>query len=325
MGTRHWLRTEHARVNLDSGSLLIGRNFDCDIVLSSERVSRHHALVRVTDAGVEVVALGAGPTIFGSEAITGARALRAGDRFEVDGHAFSLEVDATPAEANLHWFLEPAPGVLVRVGSERITVGGGDDDVAVAAWPASAVALAALGERLVLEANVADVRVGRALDVGEMIHVASGELIACGAVALRAVALPADPSKPTAVNAADESVSSAVLSFFPRGGRLSLRIGARERKVYLAEKRSELVALLLRPPAPYNAGELIPDAVLLDRLWPGGEAVRTDLNTLLWRVRRDFADAGLDRVNLFERKSGGLRVRLPPGARIEVESSLSGA
>lgn len=324
MGLRHWLRTEHARIPLDGGSLLIGRNFDCDIVLPSERVSRHHALVRVADSGVEVVALGTSPTMFGAKAIAGAQPLRAGDRFEIDGHSFSLEVDTVSSEPSNHWFIEPTPGVLVRVAAERITVGGGGDDVAVSAWPASAIALAALGDRLVLEANVADVRVGRVLDVGEMIHVANGELIACGAVALRAVALPADPSKPTAVTAADESVTSAVLSFFPRGSRLSLRVGTRERKVYLAEKRSELVALLLRPPEPYSAGDFIPDAVLLDRLWPGGEAVRTDLNTLLWRVRRDFADAGLDRVNLFERKSGGLRVRLPPGALAEVQGSFSG-
>ena len=323
MGLRHWLRTDDTRLPLE-GSLLIGRNFDCDLVLSSERVSRHHALVRVTGAGVEVVALGTGPTVFASKAIEGVQALRAGDHFEIDGHTFSLEVDALDVGPGLQWFIEPKPGRLVRVGSERITVGGGDDDVAVSAWPASAVALAALGERLVLEANVAEVRVGRTLDVGEMTHVASGDLIACGTVALRVVALPADPSKPTAVNAADELVSSAVLSFFPRGGRLSLRIGTRERKVYLAEKRSELVALLFRPPAPYAAGEFIPDAVLLDRLWPGGEAARTDLNTLLWRVRRDFADAGLDRVNLFERKGGGLRVRLPPGAHVAVQSSLAG-
>lgn len=322
MGLRHWLRTDDARLPLDGGSLLIGRNFDCDVVLSGERVSRHHALVRVTDAGVEVVALG-GPTMLGAKAVEGAQPLRAGDRFEIDGRSFLLEADALAAEPGLHWFIELTPGVLVRVAAERVTVGGGDDDVAVAAWPPSAIALAALGERLVLEANVADVRVGRALDVGEMVHVASGEVVACGAVALRVVALPADPSKPTAVTGADEQVTSAVLSFFPRGGRLSLRVGARERKVYLAEKRSELVALLFRPPAPYVAGDFVPDAVLLDRLWPGGEAARTDLNTLLWRVRRDFADAGLDRVNLFERKGGSLRVRLPPGSRVEVTGSLS--
>ena len=53
-----------------------------------------------------------------------------------------------------------------------------------------------------------------------------------------------DPGSPTA--STSEQVTSAVLSFFPRGGRLSLQVGARERKVYLAEKRSELVALLLR-------------------------------------------------------------------------------
>lgn len=323
MAPRYWLRTDSTRVPLDGGSLLIGRNFDCDIVLQGERVSRHHALVRVVEAGVEVVSLGSSPTLLDGKPVEGVSTLRAGDRVEVDGHVFSLEPDALATEPSLHWFVEPAPGMLVRVAGERITVGGGDDDVVIAAWPPSAIALAALGERLVLEANAAGVRVGQPLDVGEMIHVASGEQIACGAVALRVVALPADPSKPTAVTGADEAVTAVVLAFFPRGGRLSVHVGARERKVYLAERRSELVALLLSPPMPYLPGDLIPDTVLLDRLWPGGLATRTDLNTLLWRVRRDFAEAGLDRVNLFERKGGALRVRLPPGARVEVSSSLS--
>jgi tartrate/fumarate subfamily iron-sulfur-dependent hydro-lyase alpha chain len=84
--------------------------------------------------------------MLGAKPVEGAQPLRAGDRFEIDGHTFSLEADALAAEPGHHWFIEPTPGVLVRVAAERVTVGGGDDDLAVSAWPASAVALAALGE-----------------------------------------------------------------------------------------------------------------------------------------------------------------------------------
>lgn len=323
MATRYRLQTDHTRVPLDGGSVLLGRNFDCDIVLTDERVSRHHALVRVTDEGVEVVPLSArGITVNGS-AVTNAQRLNVGESFEVEGQRFTLHAEAVSAEADLHWFVEHEPGVLVRVPGERVTLGGAsDDDIVVERWPAHAIALAALGERLVLEVTAPGVRVDRDLEVGEMLNVANGDRIACGPSTLKVVALPSDPSKPTAISASDEVVSSAVLAFYPRGGRLALRVGARERKVYLAGRRSELVALLLRPPAPWAVGDLIPDTVLVERLWPGSYAGRTDINTLLWRVRRDFADAGLDRVTLFERTAGGLRLRLAEGAFVEVRGTL---
>ena len=51
---------------------------------------------------------------------------------------------------------------------------------------------------------------------------------------------------------------------------------------------------------------------------PNTFAGRTDLNTLLWRVRKDFADAGLDRVTFFDRQGGGLRVKIADGGVAEV-------
>ena len=55
---RYLLETPTTRLQLNGGSLLIGRSLDCDVVLADARVSRHHALMRVVEDGVEVIPLG---------------------------------------------------------------------------------------------------------------------------------------------------------------------------------------------------------------------------------------------------------------------------
>ena len=319
MRRHHWIEFAGTRISLDGESAIVGRNVDCDVVLQDDRVSRHHVLFRVVGDGIEVVPLGAREIHVSGAVHDSTQTLRDGDRVEIEGHAFVARTTGPRAEPDLYWYLERDAGVLVRVGDTRVTVGGGTDDrIVILAWPPGAIALATLGARLVLEACVEGVSVGRPVAVGEMLDVAVGERIALGGVAVRAIALPADPSKPTLTPTPDGPVLSAVLTYLPRGGRLALRIGRRERKVYLSGQRCELVASLLQPPAPYCAGDTIPDAVLAERLWPNTFAGRTDINTLLWRVRKDFADAGLDRVTFFDRQGGGLRVKLAEGGVAEV-------
>ncbi len=322
MRERYWIESAGTRIPLDAGSVLLGRSIDCDVVLRDERVSRHHALVRVVEGGVEVVTLGARSVHVNGAPREGAVRMQEGDRLEVAGHAFELRRTGSRAEPDTHWFVERSAGVLVRVSNARLVLGGGaDDDLVVPEWTPGVVALEAVGERLVLEVLADGVSTDRPLVAGEMIDLSGGDRIACGGAWLRILALPGDPSKPTNSPVVDELVTSAVLAFLPRGGRLVLRVGARERKVYLAEKRAELVACLLRPPAPFAVGDLIPDEVLAERLWPKRLAGRTDINTLLWRIRKDFAEAGLDRVVFFDRTGGGLRVKLASNGSADVQSA----
>lgn len=320
MRRQHWIEFAGARVSLDGGCVLVGRNPDCDVVLPDARVGRHHALFRAINGGVEVVPLGGRSMVVNGASQEGTRTLADGDRVEIEGHVLVARVTGTRPDAELQWYLERDGGVLVRLSGERASVGGGSDDqVVILAWPPGALALTIMGARLVLEACVEGVTLTRALSEGEMLNVASGQRITLGGDSVRVLALPADPSKPTASPSPDEPVLSAVLTYLPRGGRLALRIGNRERKVFLSEKRCDLVACLLQPPPPYVAGEFIPDAVLAARLWPGAFAGRTDINTLLWRARKDFADAGLDCVTFFERKGGGLRAKIVEGGRADVQ------
>ena len=74
------------RVPMQGGSVLVGRSLDCDVVLTSDAVSRHHALFRVVEDGVEVIPLGPrGVTVNGAHC-TEPSALRSGDAVEVVWH-----------------------------------------------------------------------------------------------------------------------------------------------------------------------------------------------------------------------------------------------
>lgn len=117
------------------------------------------------------------------------------------------------------------------------------------------------------------------------------------------------------------SLRAVRLEFLPRGGRLRFEWrSGEERDVYLADRRCDLVAALLQPPAPYAPGDFLGDELLLGRIWQGGLAGRTNLNVLVHRVRKDLARAGLAE-HLIERSEGGGATRfvLAPDTRVDVE------
>jgi hypothetical protein len=45
---------------------------------------------------------------------------------------------------------------------------------------------------------------------------------------------------------------------------------------------------------------------------------RTDLNTLVFRLRKDLLKAGIDGTRVIEREAGGVCVRLDPETLVEV-------
>ena len=320
MKARCWLETGETGVSLADGSVLVGRNPDCDVVLTSDAVSRHHALFRVVEDGVEVIPLGRrGLTVNGVARHEGV-ALHDGDEVEVAGHRFVLRSeDLAEAEGDVHWFAEREPGVLLRLGREPVSVGGGvEDQLVIDGWDPGVVVLRPVGGRLVLEAMTPGISVGQPLDVGDLAPLRSGDRVEHHGRWFRVVALPADPSKPTGQPALDAPASGVALTLLPRGGRLTVTTGARVRSAYLAEKRCELAALLLRPPEPYVVGEMIPDAVLVDRLWPGTSSGRLEINTLVCRLRKDLERAGIDGVVLIERRGGAVCLNLSPDDRATV-------
>lgn len=315
---RYALETPGARLTLHGG-LLLGRSLDCDVVIPDEQVSRHHAIVRATDGGVEVVPL-SGPVALNGAPVGAATALSVGDELDLHGRRFVLRHAAeAPPEQETLWFVERDRGLLVSIGDERFTVGGGDDDrLVIAGWERCAIALERVGEHVVAEVFVDGVTLDRARQPGDIVTVASGSSVVHRGASFRVLALPADPSKPTRRPAFDEAITEASLTFLPRGGRLAVTAGARTLRLYLAEKRCDFIACLLQPPKPYEVGAPVPDEVIAARLWPGGRGGRTDINTLIWRLRKDIAAAGFDGLSLLDRAAGGVSLRLAPGARVSV-------
>jgi hypothetical protein len=127
----------------------------------------------------------------------------------------------------------------------------------------------------------------------------------------------------TAVGGSGELPTRVQIEILPRGGRVVFTIAGRENPVYLSDRRFDLMVALLRPPADYKAGDLIPDDTVRSIVWPRKPAVsRPEINMLISRCRRDLVDAGIAGPRLLERAQGGgaTRVLLAPGADIEVLS-----
>jgi DNA-binding winged helix-turn-helix (wHTH) protein len=119
------------------------------------------------------------------------------------------------------------------------------------------------------------------------------------------------------------SLATAVVLYpLPRGGRVVFTFHEGDRAAFLPGRRFQLVWALLAPPPPHAAGELVPNADLIEQVWDDNPALgcRKDLNVLLTRCRRDLVAAGIAPGALIERAPGGgaTRVRLAPGARVTV-------
>jgi len=83
---------EPRRVSIDKPEILIGKNADCDVVLSGGKVSRRHARVAVHDGGLMIEDLkSTNGTLVNGETVSGSRPL--GERDEVRIADFVLRVE----------------------------------------------------------------------------------------------------------------------------------------------------------------------------------------------------------------------------------------
>ena len=87
------------RVKLRERAILIGRGMDCDIQLSGDRVSRHHARIAPVEAGAyDIEDLSANGTRLNSEMLTGSARLGPGDRVYVERYVIIFQPDEVPPE-----------------------------------------------------------------------------------------------------------------------------------------------------------------------------------------------------------------------------------
>lgn len=122
--------------------------------------------------------------------------------------------------------------------------------------------------------------------------------------------------------------TAVVLHPLPRGGHVVFTFRDGVRSVFLPGRRFQLIRSLLVPPAPHVAGELVPNADLIEQVWNDDPALgsRRDLNVLIGRCRQDLTAAGIAAAGLLERSPGGgaTRVRLAPGALITIATDRHG-
>jgi hypothetical protein len=315
---QHWLEGDLGRLLVRHAGLLVGRSAECDVVLADARVSRHHLLLRPTDDGVEVTVLGRAPVQVNGAAVAASATLRDGDAIALLGKTFRVVSTAAPPARveSFVWGVEVREGAYYRVLESPFTLGGGPrDHLQMAQWPPALLTLTTVQRALVLEASQPGVTLdGAALQESQVAAVLPGAVARYLDQSIRFVAAPAASELET-VPSEDESLPRlARLEFLTRGGRLTLGFGAWERTLWLADRRCDLVATLLFPPAPFTAGDAIPDEVLLPRVWPDGHAGRVELNTLVFRARKDLVRADIDGATLVDRGDGATRFRLRDGA-----------
>jgi len=321
--TLYWLESGDGRVLVRHGGLLLGRSADCDIVLADARVSRHQLLLRTADRGVELIPLGRAAVTVDGEAVTTTAALREGSTIALCGRQFRLVATVAPPtpDRELVWAIETRGGSLHRIARSPFTVGGGaDDDLHFPSWPAATMVFTVVQRALVLEVTQPGVSGNESLVEGEVATVRPGARLRFHDQEIRLVPVPTNHEAFTAPEEGEELPRRVLLEFLPRGGRLTVAYGSWERSTWLADRRCDLVATLLSPPSPYAAGEAVPDDVLIPRVWPGGQQGRVELNTLVFRTRKDLVKADLDGGTLLHRAEGIVRFSLAPGASVTVRS-----
>jgi hypothetical protein len=319
---RYWLDAPHGRVAIGAWPLLIGRNHDCNIVLEQPEISRHHLLVRLGGNGAEMLPLGRGPVRLNGTRCSSLSTLAAGDRIEVGEWCFVVgegEAEYSARSSEVAWCLERQSGLLHLVVASPFRVGGGAvDDLIIDGWEPTVFSLTLGRGAPSLTALRRGVACGHDLEEGERVVVAEDAVITYQSQSFHLRAKAARAEAETFTAARPRHAVVVMLEFLPRGGRLTLEIGGRLHVALLADRRCDLVASLLQPPSPFVAGDVVPEETVCEHVWPGERNGRTELNSLLYRLRHGLADEGIDPTLLFERVGGGLRFCLAAGARVIV-------
>lgn len=303
-----------------SGGLLIGRSAGAGLVLDHRAASKVHAAIVLGPAGAELLALGRNPTLVNGERVDGSRPLATGDRVQVPGATFTVRLagGARPAPC---WMIQDGESRLVRIAASPFTLGGGPGDgLQVRGWPAAAVRLWTAQGALLVSPRVTGTLDGRPLAPGDLVAARPGAALAVQQRALTLVLADAGDGS-TFLGGEDQAPREIRFSFLPNGGRLELCWDEGPVALTLSEQRARLMGALLRPRPPYQAGEFVPDEVLLSAIWPGQERNHLHLNQLVHRLRTELARAGVDPFRVLERLKGGgaTRVRIAPDCRVELD------
>lgn len=319
---RYWLvLATGERFAITASGVMIGRSPRCDVVIDDASASRRQAIVVDSDVGPVVVPLGRAPTLVNGVEVEREQRLADGAELRLPGLVARVVSGMSGILTLPTWVVRTDGGARFGLARSPFVIGGSAAaDLRITGWPAEAVRFT-FHDELSMLALVPVELDGRPVAAGARVALVAAASLTCAGTTIAVMPADADVG-PGADDSGDLArllaPTLATVEFLPRGGRLTVSAGGRQVVVYLAEKRCDLIAVLLQPPAPLAAGEYISDDVVLPRLWPGRVMSRVDLNTLLHRTRGDITQAGLPGAALVQRAPGGNATRfvLAPGATV---------
>jgi hypothetical protein len=197
--------------------------------------------------------------------------------------------------------------------------GGPDDEVLLEGLPSGAASFTVVGGALFVDLGVDATVDGEMWEAGTVAALSAGATLTVGPLTVVArAAVPAGGATTPAL--ANDPAREAHFEFLPVGGRLRLCFPSREIALDLSELRARLVAVLLAPPGDLEAGSMVPDEILLEKIWPRKNKQRTDLNTLVHRLRRTLLRHGVHPSAVLHRapQGGSLQLRLAEDAHVSV-------
>lgn len=313
-----WLRAGVVGLSVPPEGLWIGRSADCDLVVADHRASQLHAHVGWRGEHLVLLALGRNPTRRNALPTEGMAALAAGDRIEVPGGAWTVDLSPTPPTPT--WVAVLPSGDRVGLGRRELSLGSGpEDDVGIPGWPAAAVRLHRPGSgALLVEARLPLWLGERACEAGGIESVPPGTRLRVGTVEVTLLALDDGRAATTLLAQEGHLPTRVTFAFTPTGGQLALSFAGdpRTAMVELPELRARLLAVLLRTP-----GAEVEDEDLLTAVWPGSaDRGRLDLNQLVHRARKDLVAAGVDPTEILirVRRGGAACFRMATGATVTV-------
>jgi hypothetical protein len=300
----------------------IGRQDDCDLITQDPAASPRHALVRLTSEGVELVPLGRELSTRNGRAVERTVGLADGDQIGVPGLNVLVRIEAAAPVVNgpSGFVLARTKGGSFGVSHTPFVIGGAPSaDLIMKDWPREPILRVhvAQGDAFVELCSGGAQLDEVALEPGALEPLPLGARIAC-----RGELFTVEAPRGAPVGARHELPTRIEIEMLPRGGRIAFTLGSGARRVYLADRRMDLIMALLRPPAGHQPGGLIPDDVVRSIVWPRNPSVaHGELDTLIARCRRDLVDAGLAGPRLIVRapNGGGTRFMLAPHTEIVVK------
>jgi hypothetical protein len=287
------------------GGLSIGRHAECDVIIDDEHVSRHHAQLRPTEDGLEIVPLGRNTVIVDGREHGAPVEIAGGATLSIG--ALELRLVEGTAEVADAWLLVHG-AAMIGMRRAPFVIGGGDDDLVVPSWPPAVARFYRANGALFVEAELDGVSVaGAPVAPGALVPIGDDERVTFGddAVIVRRTSAPAPATVP--ITPLPDRVC---LTLLPRGARLALTFGDGERTLIVAERRLELLSALLQPSPPHRPGDYIPDVELVRRVWARSDrADHSDLAVLVHRLRRDLIKAGVNGMTVIAREPGGTGTR----------------